>query len=149
LTALIDTLKVGLMKSSLLILASTAMLMNAGLAQAASSTAHGATNPIPAPGVESVAPPMESSVPPQVNPGTLSGPAEFGTPPVNSGGIAPLNQQTIPNQANYGALPGSPGSPTYDPNAALPSLDNPGSALAPKPGTSASGFRSPSMNGGG
>ena len=43
-----------------------------------------------------------------------------------------------PSQA-IGAQPGAPGSPSYDPNAALPSLGNQGSAVAPEPGTSASG----------
>jgi hypothetical protein len=139
-------MKVDLMKSSLLILAASAFLMGAGIAQAASSKGHGAAILIPAPSVESVTPPTESSVPPQTNPGTLAGPPEFGMPAVNSGTIAPLNQQTITNQPNFGALPGSPGSATYDPNAALPSLDNPGSALAPNPGTSAAGFGSPNTN---
>jgi len=46
----------------------------------------------------------------------------------------------------FGALPGSPGSATYDSSAALPSLDNTGSALAPNPGTSAAGFGSPNTN---
>ena len=76
----------------------------------------------------------------------LSGPSEFGLPPVNAGTIMPLNQQTITSQPNFGALPGSPGSATYDPSAALPSLDNTGSALAPNPGTSAAGFGSPNTN---
>ena len=133
------------MKSSLLILASAALLLTAGIAQAAPRD-HGAANHMSAPPVEIVTAPTESSVPPPVNPGALSGPAEFGTPPVNSGALAPLNQQTITNQPNYGALPGSPGSATYDPIAALPSLDNPGSTLAPNPGTSAAGFGSPNTN---
>lgn len=137
------------MKSSLLILATAALLMGAGAAQAASSRGHGAAILTPAPGVESVTPPMESSVPPPVNPGTLAGPAEFGLPAVNSGTLAPLNQQTITNQPNFGALPGSPGSATYDPNAALPSLNNQGSALAPNPGTSGAGFNTPSTSSGG
>ena len=38
--------------------------------------------------------------------------------------------QTDPNEGvgslqNFGALPGEPGSPTYNPNAALPPLNNP------------------------
>jgi hypothetical protein len=67
---------------------------------------------------------------------------------VNSGAIAPPTQQTINSQPDYGALPGNPGSATYDPNAALPSLNNPGSALAPLPGTSGAGFNSPSTTSG-
>ena len=54
----------------------------------------------------------------------------------------------VPNQQSFGALPGSPGSATYDPYAALPSLGNQGSALAPTPGTSASGIRTPSTSSG-
>ena len=114
------------MKSSLLVLASAALLLNAGIAQAAPRD-RGDANHISAPPVEIVTPPTESSsVPPlslPVNPGALSGPAQFGTPPVNSGAIGPLNRQ-ITNQPNFGALPGNPGSATYDPNAAL---NSPGS----------------------
>ena len=47
-----------------------------------------------------------------------------------------------------GALPGAPGSSTYDPFGALPSLNNPGSALAPTPGTSAAGINRPSTSSG-
>ena len=105
------------MKSSLLVLASAALLLNAGIAQAAPRD-RGDANHMSAPPVEIVTPPTESSsVPLPVNPGTLSGPAEFGT------AIGPLNRQ-ITNQPNYGALPGNPGSATYDPNAAL---NSPGS----------------------
>jgi hypothetical protein len=136
------------MKSSLPILAAAALLMTAATADAAAPKGHGASIIVPAPSVESVTPPMESSVPPQLNPGMLASPPEFGLPAVNSGTVAPLNQQTITNQPNFGALPGSPGSATYDPNAALPSLDNPGSALAPNPGTSAAGFGTPNTNSG-
>jgi hypothetical protein len=108
-------------ETSLLVLASAALLLNAGIAQAA---ARAAANHMSAPPVEIVTPPTaSSSVPPPslpVNPGEPSGPAQFGTPPVNSGAIGPLNP-TITNQSNFGALPGNPGSATYDPNAALPS----------------------------
>ena len=134
------------MKNSLLILAASAALIGASSAQAAPSRGHAPAIVFPGPAVESVTPPMESSVPPSVNPGTLSGPSEFGLPAVNSGTIVPLNQQTITNQPNFGALPGSPGSATYDPSTALPALGNPGSALAPNPGTSAAGFGSPNTN---
>jgi hypothetical protein len=41
------------------------------------------------------------------------------------------------------------GSPTYDPNAALPSLGNQGSTVTPNPGTSASGINTPSTSTGG
>ena len=100
------------MKHSLLILAASAALIGASSAQAAPSRGHGPAIVFPGPAVESVTPPMESSVPPPVNPGTLSGPSEFGLPAVNSGTILSLNQQTITNQPNFGALPGSPGSAT-------------------------------------
>jgi hypothetical protein len=132
------------MRPSLLILASAALLLSAGMAQAAPRDR--GMNRMSAPPVEIVTPPTESSVPPPVNPGMLQGPAEFGTPALNSGAIAPLNQQSTTNQPNYGALPGNPGSATYDPNAALPSLDNPGSAMAPLPGTTGAGFNNPSTS---
>jgi hypothetical protein len=96
------------MKHSLLILAASAALIGASSAQAAPSRGHGPAIVFPGPAVESVTPPMESSVPPPVNPGTLSGPSEFGLPAVNSGTIVPLNQQTITNQPNFGALPDRP-----------------------------------------
>src|SRR5476651_1042592 len=51
--------------------------------------------------------------------------------------------------SSFGAKPGAPGSSTYDPNAALPSMDNQGSALSPNPGTSATGINTPSTKSGG
>lgn len=85
-------------------------------------------------------------------------------PTVNSGALGVLPQQTIgapiANLAptdpvttnsmlqNFGALPGEPGSPTYDPNAALPTLGNEGSSIAPTPGTSDAGFNTPSVSSG-
>jgi hypothetical protein len=58
--------------------------------------------------------------------------------------VTPLTPQTNPIGGtgipqSFGALPGAPGSPTYDPNAALPSLNNSGSGLAPLPGPTPSG----------
>jgi hypothetical protein len=48
---------------------------------------------------------------------------------------------------NFGALPGDPGSATYNPNAALPPLNNPaGSTLTPSSGTS--GITAPSTSSG-
>jgi hypothetical protein len=71
--------------------------------------------------------PQISKAPPQTNPiGGVN--QNFGVVP----GFAETNPVT--GQA-FGALPGGPGSPTYDPNAALPSLGNSGSALAPLGGT--------------
>ena len=64
------------MKSFLLRLASAALLLNTGIAQAAPRD-RGTANHMSAPPVEIVTPQ------PQVNPGALSGPPEFGTPPVN------------------------------------------------------------------
>jgi hypothetical protein len=130
------------MRNSLPILAIAVLAFGAGAANAAPSRGHGNAI-IAAPPVQSATPSTGSSAPPPVNPGLAGAPPEFGLPAVNSGAIAPLNLGS-----NFGALPGSPGSATYDPNAALPSLDNPGSALAPNPGTSAAGFGSPNTNGG-
>jgi hypothetical protein len=59
-----------------------------------------------------------------------------------------LGARGVHSQQSFGALPGSPGSATYDPYAALPSLGNQGSALAPTVGTSASGIRAPSTSSG-
>jgi hypothetical protein len=71
--------------------------------------------------------PQISTAAPQTN--SIGGVNQnFGVVP----GIAETNPVT--GQA-FGALPGEPGSPTYDPNAALPSLGNAGSALAPLGGT--------------
>lgn len=131
------------MQRSKLILVASVLLIGTGAAHAAQPMVHGGVIKIPAPSIESVTPPMESAVPPPVNSGALGAPSEFGLPSVNSGAIAPL---AITNEPNFGALPGSPGSPVYNPTAALPSLDNAGSALAPNPGTSASGFGSPNTN---
>jgi hypothetical protein len=44
---------------------------------------------------------------------------------------------------SFGASP-NPGSPTFAPNAALPSLNNSGSALPPVPGKTAIGITEPS-----
>ncbi len=138
------------MKSSLTILAAATLLTIAVQAYAASPTGNGdalgaspSVGSVTSPSVGSVAP-----LTPQLNPGALGAPTEFGTPPVNTGAIGSINQQGIGTQSNFGALPGSPGSATYDPNAALPSLGNAGSALAPNPTTSGAGFGSPNTNSG-
>jgi hypothetical protein len=47
----------------------------------------------------------------------------------------------VPGQQSFGTLPGNPGSATYDPNAALPSLNDQGSALAPTQGVRADARR--------
>jgi hypothetical protein len=77
-----------------------------------------------------LAPPI-SSTPPQTNSGTI-------------GLLNPANPAFGTSQ-NFGALPGNPGSPTYNPNAALPSLGNSGS---PSAGTSSSGINTPSTTSG-
>ncbi len=82
-------------------------------------------------------------------------------PTVNSGALGPMPQTTLgtplgnpglvsllTQSSNFGALPGEPGSSTFDPTAALPSLGNAGTAIAPIPGTSAAGFNSPSVTSG-
>jgi hypothetical protein len=80
--------------------------------------------------------PQISTAPPQTNP--IGG--------VNqSFGVVPGFAETNPVTGQACALPGGPGSPTYDPNAALPSLNNAGSALAPA-GTS--GLTAPSTSSG-
>jgi len=82
---------------------------------------------------------------PTLNQGTL----DFGSEPGldNPGAVGPVNPTQISPDLS-GALPGEPGSRTYNPNAALPSLGNAGSALAPNPGTSAAGFNTPSVSSG-
>jgi hypothetical protein len=129
------------MKPAFPILAVAALLLGAGTAEAARPMGHAANSNIILP-----APPVESSLPPPTNSGALDLPQPLGTPPVNSGAIGITNPAAIgvPGQQSFGALPGNPGSATYDPNAALPSLDNQGSALAPNTGTSAAGFNTPS-----
>ena len=116
------------MKSAFPILAAAALLFGAGSAQAARPMG-GNRNIIVPP-----APPLQSSL------GALNAPQQFGTPPVNAGALGTTGQQS------FGALPGNPGSATYDPNAALPSLGNAGSAIAPDEGSSATGVNTPSTN---
>jgi hypothetical protein len=122
------------MKSAFPILAAAALLLGAGSAQAARPMG-GNSNIILPP-----APPLQSSLPPMTNSGALNAPQQFGTPPVNAGALGTTGQQS------FGALPGNPGSATYDPNAALPSLGNAGSAIAPDEDSSATGLNTPSTN---
>ena len=108
------------MKSSLLILGVAALLISADAVHTASSKGHGNTIRT-APTMPS-ATPMPSTTPPGIlNQGALGSQPEFGSPAVNSGLIGPPTQQP-----EFGALPGQPGSPSFDSNAALPSQDNPG-----------------------
>jgi hypothetical protein len=118
------------MKSAFPFLAAAALLLGASTAQAARPMGHGADSNISIPAT----PPLQSSVPPTTNSGALDVPRPLGTPPVNAGALGITNPGAIgvPNPQSFGALPGSPGSATFDPNAALPSLDNQGSALAPQ-----------------
>ena len=118
--------EVNLMKSAFPILAAVALLLGASTAQAARPM--GNSNIILAP-----TPPLQSSPPPTTNLGALNlpqNPAALG----------------VPGQGSFGALPGNPGSATYNPNAALPTLGNSGSAILPDQGTSAAGINAPSTN---
>jgi hypothetical protein len=87
------------MKSEFPIFLAAALLLGSSGAEAAQTN----SNIILAP------PPPISSTPPQTNLGTIGNPANpaFGA------------------SQNFGALPGNPGSPTYNPNAALTPLNNP------------------------
>ena len=93
------------MKPSFSIFVAAALLLGSSSAEAAGRTASGSNPMLPPP-----SPTITS--PPQTNP--------------IGGGIG-----TGVTGQNFGALPGNPGSPTYNPNAALslPSLNNSGSAL--------------------
>jgi hypothetical protein len=114
------------MKSAFPILAAMALLLGASTAQAASRPM-GNSNIILAPT------PLQSSLPPMTNSGALN-------MPQNPAALG------VPGQGSFGALPGNPGSATYDPNAALPTLGNSGSAISPDQGTSAAGINAPSTN---
>ena len=94
------------MKSELPIFLAAALLLGSSGAEAAQTN----RNIILAP------PPSISTAPPQTNPigGTLPG----GFPQTNP-------NEGVGNIQDFGALPGEPGSPTYNPNAALPPLNNP------------------------
>jgi hypothetical protein len=124
------------MKPTFPILVAAAVLLGASSAEAARPMA-GNSNIIIAP-----------SFPPQTNSGALNMPQSLGMPPVNTGaiGITSPSALGVPGQQTFGALPGNPGSATYDPNAALPSLGNSGSAIAPDQGSSATGVNTPSTN---
>jgi hypothetical protein len=83
--------------------------------------------------------------PPQTNSGALNAARNASRQPGQSAFTSP-SALGVPGQQTFGALPGNPGSATYDPNAALPSLDNSGSAIAPDQGSSATGVNTPSTN---
>jgi hypothetical protein len=119
--------EINLMKSAFPILAAMALLIGASTACAARPMGQGAMSSNR--NIILPAPPVESSLPPTTNSGALDLPIlpqTLGTPPVNAGAIGITNPAAIgvPNQQSFGALPGNPGSATYDPNAALPSLNN-------------------------
>ena len=130
------------MKPTFPILVAAAVLLGASSAEAARPMA-GNSNIIIAP-----TPPLQNSLPPQTNSGALNMPQPLGMPPVNTGaiGITSPSALGVPGQQTFGALPGNPGSATYDPNAALPSLGNSGSAIAPDQGSWATGVNTPSTN---
>ena len=129
------------MKSAFPILAAAAALLLAASSAQAARPMGGNSNIILPP-----APPLQSSLPPMTNSGALNTPQPLGTPPVNTGalGITGPASLGVPGQQSFGALPGNPGSATYNPNAALPSLGNSGSAIAPDEGSSATGVNTPS-----
>jgi hypothetical protein len=124
------------MKSTFPILAALALLLGASTAQAAS-------RPMGNSKILEPTPPLQSSLPPMTNSGALNMPQ---TP----GGALNMPQNPtalgVPGQGSFGALPGNPGSATYDPNAALPTLGNSGLAISPDQGTSAAGINAPSTN---
>jgi hypothetical protein len=129
------------MKFAFPILAAVAVLfLGAGSAQAARPIG-GNSNIILPP-----APPLQSSLPPMTNSGALNTPQPLGMPPVNTGALVTTGPASlgVPGQQSFGALPGNPGSATYNPNAALPSLGNSGSAIAPDEGSSTTGVNTPS-----
>ena len=104
------------MKQTFSIFVTATLLLASSSAEAARSA--GNSNLILPP-----TPPI-STAPPQTNPigGTL--PGDLGFPQTNSIGGVGTGQ-------NFGALPGEPGSPTYNPNAALQPLNNPAGTTAP------------------
>ena len=137
------------MKSVFPVLVAAALLFGASAAPAARSMGHGAAMSNSNIFIITPPAPVQSTAPPTVNSGALDVPQSIGTPPVNAGAIGSINPSAMGAQPSFGAQPGSPGLATYDPNAALPSLDDQGSALSPTPSTSASGFNTPSTNSGG
>jgi hypothetical protein len=83
--------------------------------------------------------------------GTAGGSTNLMLPPTPPASTAQPHTNPIGGvftDQGLGALPGAPGSSTYDPFGALPSLNNPGSPLAPTPGTSATGINTPSTSSG-
>ena len=115
------------MKSEFPIFLAAALLLGSSGAEAAQTN----NNIILAP------PPPISSTPPQTNPigGVNTGQsfgALLGIPQTNPIGGAGTGQ-------TFGALPGNPGSPTYNPNAALPPLNNPAGTTEPSTSSGTSG----------
>jgi len=79
------------------------------------------------------------------NSGALNTPQPLGAPPVNTGALGTTGPASlVPGQPSFGSLPDNPGSATYNPNAALPSLGNSGSAIAPDEGSPATGLNTSS-----
>jgi hypothetical protein len=114
------TIQVSPTKPAFSIFVVAALLLASSSAEAARGTA-GNSNLILPP------PPVVSTAPPQTNPiGGVNTGQSFGAVP----GLPQFDPiGGVGTGQNFGALPGQPGSPTYDPNAALPSLNNAGSAL--------------------
>ena len=105
------------MKSTFSIFFATTLLLASNSAEAARGIASGNRN--------AVIPPIPqiSTAPPATNPIGGTNTQSFGTPP----GVLGSEFNPITGQS-FGALPGQPGSPTFDPNAALPSQGNAGSS---------------------
>jgi len=103
------------MKSTFSIFVATTLLLASNSAEAARGTAAGSNKNLMLP-----PPPVISTAPPQTNP--IGGTNTQSTPP----GVLGSEFNPITGQS-FGALSGQPGSPTFDPNAALPSRGNAGS----------------------
>jgi hypothetical protein len=104
------------MKSTFSIFVATVLLLASNSAEAARGAAAGNRNAAIPPT------PQVSTAPPQTNPIGGTSTQSFGTPP----GVLGSEFNPITGQS-FGALPGQPGSPTFDPNAAQPSQGNAGS----------------------
>jgi hypothetical protein len=105
------------MKSTFSIFVATTLLLASTGAVAARGMVAGNRNAVIAPV------PQISTAPPQTNP--IGGVNQNFDPLAGSAQTNPVTGEA------FGALPGAPGSPTFDPNAALPNVNVPGSALAP------------------
>ena len=118
------------MKPTFPILAAAAVLLGASLAEAARPMARN-SNIIIAP-----TPPLQNSL----RSNQFRGAEYAAATRTGAIGITSPSALGVPGQQTFGALPGNP------PNAALPSLGNSGSAIAPDQGSSATGVNTQSTN---